>query len=64
MTLGTNGMRREAIGFGLGDRKVPSGPMDVAYHIQKNEFRGRTSIELVIHDFRASEGLRNLKPET
>lgn len=48
--------RREAIGFRLGDRELPPGPLDAAYTVQRKEWRGRTSIQMVLQDFRPSEG--------
>jgi single-stranded-DNA-specific exonuclease len=48
--------RREAIGFRLGEREVPPGLLDAAYMVQRNEWRGRASIQMVLQDFRPSEG--------
>lgn len=48
--------RRKAIGFRMGDREVPQGALDAAYTVQRNEWQGRTTIQLVLQDFRPSEG--------
>lgn len=43
-----------AIGFGLGDRPLPQGPLDVLAHIEENEYMGRREIQLSLQDFRSS----------
>jgi len=43
----------EAIGFGLGGREVPQGPLKMAFQVTRNEYRGRTSLQLQIKDFQA-----------
>lgn len=43
-----------AIGFGLGDRPLPDGPIDVLAHIEENEYMGRREIQLSLQDFRSS----------
>ena len=51
-------IRFQAIAFDKGDyvnffqRKIP---MDIVFKIQENEFKGSTTIQLVIEDFRVSE---------
>ncbi len=55
MTLAGGGVTAEAIGFGLGDREVPAGPIDVAFQLKKNTYQGRESLRLDIQDFRAAE---------
>lgn len=41
----------EAIGFNLAE-KLPSGPVDLAFTLQENNWNGRTSIQLNIRDIR------------
>ena len=56
MTLTKGGVDRDAIGFNLGDREIPDGPLDIAFQVRKNTFRGVESIQLSLRDFRPSEG--------
>jgi len=56
LTFGAQGMRMDAIGFGMGRREIPDGPIDVAFQLQKNTFRGVESLEMKLRDFRAAEG--------
>ncbi len=46
---------RNAIGFNMWTEQDYAVPVDIAFRLQKNEFRGRTSYELNMIDFRASE---------
>ncbi len=52
MTLVSGGRACEAIGFNLGDRKVPMGPLDLAFTVRKNVYQGRSTVQLHIQDFR------------
>ncbi len=45
---------RDAIFFGGGDRDLPPPPWDIIYTINRNVFRGRTSLQLTIVDVRAA----------
>lgn len=51
-----DGQGFEAIGFGLADRVSPaslgSGPVDLAFQLKENEFRGRRSLQLQLKDVR------------
>ena len=49
------GKQREAIGFGMGERQVPSGPLDIAFNLLLNRFNGREYLQLHLQDFRASQ---------
>ncbi|NCC50125.1 MAG: single-stranded-DNA-specific exonuclease RecJ [Spartobacteria bacterium] len=42
------------IGFGLGDREVPS-LFDIAFRLHRNEFRGVESLEMQVQDFKESD---------
>ena len=44
--------RIEAIGFGMGDREVGDGPLDLAVNVRQNTYMGRNAVELSIKDFR------------
>jgi single-stranded-DNA-specific exonuclease len=56
VTLVSGETQRDAIGYGLGARKVPDGPLDVLFQLQRNQFRGQSTLQLSIKDFRASKG--------
>lgn len=44
---------QDAIFFGGGARDLPDPPWDVAFHIDRNVFRGRTSLQLTVREVRA-----------
>lgn len=46
----------QAVFFSGGERNLPDPPWDVAFTIDRNYFRGRTSLQVVIQDVRASQG--------
>ncbi len=51
----TDGTRRlEAIGFGMAERELPEGPMDVAFMLRKNTYMGRETLQMQLVDFRPS----------
>jgi single-stranded-DNA-specific exonuclease len=56
ITQGSAGL--EAIGFNLADRIDPrtlgAGPLDVAFQLQENEFRGVTTLQARLKDLRSS----------
>ncbi|MFU8779783.1 MAG: single-stranded-DNA-specific exonuclease RecJ [Kiritimatiellia bacterium] len=54
LTLVSGATQRDAIGYGLGYRKVPEGPLDVLFQLQRNHFRGQSMLQLSVKDFRAS----------
>ena len=54
MVLTCGNSQFETIGFGLGDREIPEGPIDVLFNLQENTFRGRTTLQLNIKDFAPS----------
>jgi len=55
VTLVSGGTARNAIGYGLGHRALPDGPLDVIFQLQRNQYRGRSTLQLSIKDFRPSE---------
>ena len=54
-SLSGNGVRMDAIGFGLAKHPVPAGRIDVAYQLRMNTYQGRSALQLNVQDFRASE---------
>ncbi len=46
---------RDAIGFGFGERTLPDGPVDLAFQLRTNVFRGEESLQLLLQDLRPSE---------
>lgn len=47
-------VEQDAIFFGAGDRELPDPPWDVAFNIDRNVFRGRTSLQLTVREIRAA----------
>lgn len=56
MNVAAGADQREAIGFGLGEREIPEGELDLAFHLQMNRYMGRETLQLSIQDFRPSRG--------
>jgi single-stranded-DNA-specific exonuclease len=48
---------QDAVFFGGGEYPLPDPPWDVAFTIDRNHFRGRTTLQLIIQDVRAAESL-------
>ncbi len=44
----------DAIAFNMAYKKVPDGPIDIAFTLDENEYNGRTTLQLLVKDFRAS----------
>ena len=49
------GKTREAIGFGMGDREVPAGPLDIAFNLILNRYNGQEYLQLHLQDFRPAQ---------
>jgi len=45
---------QDAVFFGGGEHPLPDPPWDLAFTIDRNTFRGRTSLQLVVQDVRAA----------
>ena len=45
----------DAVFFGGGEHPLPDPPWDIAFTIDRNTYRGRTALQLIIQDIRASE---------
>ncbi len=52
LMLGQNGTSREAIFFGGAEDALPRPPWDVAFRIERNEWRGRVSVQIQIQRLR------------
>ena len=61
MTIAAGGSEWDAIAFRMGDRDVPDGPLDVLFRLEENTFRGRTTLQLNVQDFRPSDGEQPLQ---
>lgn len=46
---------QDAVFFGGGERNLPNPPWDIAFTVDRNTFRGRTTLQLVIQDIRMHE---------
>lgn len=46
---------KTAMFFGAGERKLPPQPWDIAFTINRNDFHGRTNLQIVIQDVRAHQ---------
>jgi len=55
MIFPMGGRSREAIGFGMGERTVPDGPLDLAFNLILNHYNGREYLQLHLQDFRAAQ---------
>jgi single-stranded-DNA-specific exonuclease len=54
LAFGEGAHRVEAIGFGMADRPLPEGPMDVAFMVRKNVYLGRETLQWQLVDFRGA----------
>ncbi len=54
LRVSANGVEMEAIGFNMAERTLPDGPVDLAFHLRKNTYRGQGTLQLQLSDFRAS----------
>ncbi|MCC5849535.1 MAG: single-stranded-DNA-specific exonuclease RecJ [Verrucomicrobia bacterium] len=52
LVLDTPNGPRDAIGFGMGERDKPEGPVDLAFQLRRNFFRGEEKLQLMLQDFR------------
>lgn len=55
MLLASGSRQYDAIAWGMADRELPDGPLDIAFQPKRERFRGQNRISLHIQDFRASE---------
>ena len=47
---------QDAVYFGGGEHPLPDPPWDIAFTVDRNTFRGRTTLQLIIQDVRPAEG--------
>jgi len=52
MRVADGGTEMDAVGFGLGQREVPEGELDIAFRVRENHYGGRPRLELHLKDFR------------
>lgn len=57
LTLGQNGTRHEALFFGGATEPLPRPPWDIAFRIERNEWRGRVNVQIQIQRIRSTESL-------
>lgn len=57
LTLGQNGARHEAIFFNGAAEPLPRPPWDIAFRIERNEWRDRVSVQIQIQRIRTTEDL-------
>lgn len=58
LMLASGGVQREAMGWGLGARPIPDGPLDVAFQLRRESYQGRERLVLNVQDFRPSAAPR------
>jgi single-stranded-DNA-specific exonuclease len=46
---------QDAVFFGGGEHELPDPPWDIAFTIDRNTFRGKTTLQIIIQDVRAGE---------
>jgi single-stranded-DNA-specific exonuclease len=55
LLLAGGGRQVEAMGWGMAERPLPEGPLDVAFQLKRDRFRGQERLVLHLQDFRAAE---------
>jgi single-stranded-DNA-specific exonuclease len=56
ISFDADGRRIDSIGFGLGDRELGSGAVDIVYQLRSEVWRGRTRHQLGLRDIRPARG--------
>jgi single-stranded-DNA-specific exonuclease len=46
---------QDAVFFGGGENELPEPPWDIAFTIDRNTFKGKTRLQIIIQDIRAEE---------
>ena len=54
MVVASGGSQVDAIAFGMADRDLGNGTIDLLFQVQENNYMGRTGIQLNVKDFRPS----------
>ncbi len=52
---------QDSVYFGGGEYELPDPPWDIAFTIDRNTFRGRTTLQIIIQDLRASGAIHSHK---
>jgi single-stranded-DNA-specific exonuclease len=60
MLIGVGSWQCEAIGFGMGERPIPEGELDLAFTLRENVYMGRTSLQLQLRDFMPSQAVQDV----
>ena len=55
MVLKQDDAEREAIWFGVGNVILPKPPWDIAFHIQRNDFRGPLRVQIILQALRKTK---------
>jgi single-stranded-DNA-specific exonuclease len=52
LLLAAGGAQREAIAWGMAERPLPEGPLDVCFQLKQDSYLGQDRLTLVVQDFR------------
>ena len=55
LSLRQDGVTREAMYFGGNEEPLPLPPWDIAFTVNRNEWRGRVSLQMIVEDIRSAE---------
>ena len=55
LVLASGGRQIEAIGFDMGQRRLPEGPIDVAFRLERNTYGGQDALRLNVQDLRPAQ---------
>jgi len=61
-SLMQNGSNHDAIYFNAAELELPRPPWDIAYTIDRNEYRGRVSVSMIIQAIRSANGQAAYQP--
>ena len=56
LMVAAGGVQREAMGWGMGDREVPEGALDICYQLKRDSYLGQDKVVLILQDFRPAAG--------
>ncbi len=56
LMVAAGGAQREAMGWGMGEREVPEGPLDICYQLKRDTYLGQEKLVLTLQDFRPAAG--------
>lgn len=56
LILASGAMQREAMGWGMADREVPEGALDICYQLKRDNFMGQDKLALTLQDIRPACG--------